>query len=439
MITTKFPLDELFQHLDSQRECASRLIAKQNSMLASMWGRRGTGLTSSDNTFSLQAPVTSNATRTARGPGKVVSILGYTKSVPAVEPAFIKPETQTATPPISTTYIVFKECDPEAMRIWQADIDTLLAIYGADDALAVNRKHMADTVFLSASKKGLFYHKSQSGVLFAISYVGADEDYGETLRELKAYAAQNDLQINLMAHEVRVKELKDNGFSTTPMGIWQRIEPLSSFTLEGQAMRRLRYLVSKYQKSGRCRTAEYVPGTSTDVDQAICQVIDQWVELKGKTPSFVADVKEKIIAGNFAKEHRFFLTYRDDAIDNVMVFSRDNLNNGYLMDLEFYPKDIPLGSTEFALTEIIECFKKEGRQLVSLGLTMGTELFDHENGSKDVHTLFEQLKKADFLNGDANAQYKNKYRPSKTTIYLARPIDSGKSKLNDLMLLLGST
>ena len=120
------------------------------------------------------------------------------------------------------------------------------------------------------------------------------------------------------------------------------------------------------------------------------------------------------------------------------MFSRDNLNDGYLMDLEFYSADMPLGSTEFALSEIIRCFAGEGRQLVSLGLTMGTGLFEHENGSDDVQQLFESLRKADYVNGDANAQYKNKYRPETTTVYLARPRGSGKRKLNDLMLLLGT-
>lgn len=436
MTHTEYRLGELLRHLDSQRGCALMLIEKHTLLLASMLGQRTTFPVPAAKTLSaltrpMPAPsATSLPKPVAQEKGKVISLFAYTKPV---APA----ETKTAVPS-PTNYLVFKECDVEAMRQWKNDIDSLLATHGADDALAVNRKHMADTVFLSATKKGLFYFKSQSGVLFAISYVGADEHYAETLRELKAYGAENGMQVNLMAQEVRVKDLKDNGFSTTPMGIWQRIDPLSAFSLEGQAMRRLRYLVTKYQKNGRCRTAEYVPGATPDTDKAICQVIDQWVELKGKTPSFVADVKEKIMQGGFGKEHRFFLTYRDDAIDNVMVFSRDNFNNGYLMDLEFYAKGIPLGSTEFALTEIIEYFKKEDRQVVSLGLTMGTELFEHENGSKDVHTLFEQLKKADFLNGDANAQYKNKYRPSTTTIYLARPHDSGKSKLNDLMLLLGS-
>jgi lysylphosphatidylglycerol synthetase-like protein (DUF2156 family) len=108
------------------------------------------------------------------------------------------------------------------------------------------------------------------------------------------------------------------------------------------------------------------------------------------------------------------------------------------MDLEFYAKGMPLGSTEFALSEIIACFQEEDRNVLSLGLTMGTGLFEHENRSQEVHDLFHQLKKAEYLDGDANAQYKNKYRPTSVTMYIARPSGCGRKKLNDLMLILGS-
>ena len=203
-------------------------------------------------------------------------------------------------------------------------------------------------------------------------------------------------------------------------------------------MRRLRYLVSKYKKLGDCKTIEYMPGTIAEVDKDICQVMDQWVELKQANPPFVATIQKQIMAGELGSNHRFFLTYRDKTLDNVIVLSKDNLNDGYLMDLEFYAKDMPLGSTEFALSEIIACFQKEDRKVMSLGLTMGTGLFEHENRSQEVHDLFASLKKAEYLDGDANAQYKNKYRPMSVTMYIARTNGCGRKKLNDLMMILGT-
>jgi len=335
-------------------------------------------------------------------------------------------------------YRVFGENDSAAREEWGEVIYGLLATYGADDALAINRKQMADAVFLSSARNGLFFIKCHSGVLFAVCYAGEDAHYSATLAELKHFAETNDLQINLMAQDARVDALREQGFSTTPMGIWQRIEPISEFTLDGSKMRRLRYMVGKYVKSGDCRNEEYRPGALRSTDEAICELLDQWVELKGQVPPFDEEVKRQIREGTMSEDHRFFLTWRNNTLDNVIVLSRDNYNDGYLMDLEFYARDMPLGSTEFAMTEIIRVFNEEGRKVVSLGLTMGTGLFEHENGSPEVHDLFESLRKADYLNGDANAQYKNKYRPKKSIMFLARPQGSGRKKLNDLMMLLGT-
>ena len=434
--TEGHPMQALLLHLDSQRACALKLIENQNQVLASFLGRGNFPVPMAKAASVMTHDVypatdTSVPNPVAQKKGNVVSLFEHAK--PAADAG-----TKISTPAPSTHYLVFKECDMDAKHPYKNDIDTLLSAFGSDEALAFKRKQVGDTIFLSASRQGFFYHKSQPGMLFSPCYVGADEHFAASLRELQDYAAENGLQINLMAQEARVHILKENGFTTTPMGIWQSINPLSSFTLEGQAMRRLRYLVSKYQKMGRCHTTEYVPGTAPDVDKAICEVIDQWFELKGKIPPLFTDFKEKIMQGCLGKEHRVFLTYRDDAIDNVLVFSRDNLNDGYLMDLEFYGQGVPLGSTEFALIEIIEHFKKEGRRSISLGATLGTALFEHENGSKEVYAALLQLKNAGFQDGDGNAQYKNKYRPTTTPYYLARPNGCGKSKLNDLVYLLGS-
>lgn len=421
------PLAELLQHLEQQRHSAYLLIEEQNRILTGMLGRGAVPFAPRAETITAVQPVVREQARTR---GNVVSLFDYAK----------KEQPATASRPVTTTgaYLVFDENDTEAARLHGAEIAALLSRYGADDAMAINRKQMAGTIFMADGKDALFYVKNASGILFVVCYAGPDERYATALRELKAYAAEQGLMINLMAHESRVADLKANGFTTTPMGIWQRIDPISSFTLDGSAMRRLRYLVNKYQKSGNCRTEEYKPGTDSGKDAAICQVMDQWVALKGQKPPFVELVKNQMAAGSISDDHRFFLTWRDETLDNVIVFSRDNMNDGYLMDLEFYSGDMPLGSTEFALSEIIAVFNAEGRRVVSLGLTMGTGLFEHENGSNDVFTLFESLRKAEYLNGDANAQYKNKYRPQTTTMYLARPRDSGKKKLNDLLMLLGT-
>lgn len=434
---------ELQQHLQSQREAALRLVFHQNQLLNNLCLRphvqplhsvpvyQPPGVTA---TTAMPAAELSVVHVAVTSKGKVISLFDYHS-----EPQSLAGETQPAA--ANTRAIdchVFSENDMVAMAQWKSTVDTLLAKYGADDALAINRKQMADMVFMPVSGDALFFHKSADGVMFVTCYVGPEERYVETLDLIVRYAQQESLIINIMAQEDRVDALQAAGLSTTPIGIWQRIAPLSEFSMEGSKMRRLRYLVSKYARLGECETMEYIPGSDATVDAEICAVMDRWVALKQANPPFVAQVQRQIRAGEVANDHRFFLTFRDALLENVIVMSRDNLNDGYLMDLEFYGEGLPLGSTEYALAEIIECFRREGRQLLSLGLTMGTGLFEHPNRSQEVHDLFASLKKAEYLDGDANAQYKNKYRPISRSMYIARPQGCGRKKLNDLMLILGA-
>ena len=439
--TASAQLNQLQQHFDAQRQAAYQLIEQQNNLLSSLINNTALSENVVVQSSAVQADTVASvatvpAVTVPVKQGNVISLFDYVDQHQADQQQSDSGVESKADE--GQSFNVFNENDSEALSKWGDNVATLLSTYGADDALAINRKQMAATIFLNADLNALFYFKNQFDVLFAVCYVGADENYLATLAELKAYAKQNDLLINLMAHENRVEDLKTSDFSTTPMGIWQRIEPVSEFTLAGSKMRRLRYLVSKYVKLGDCKTVEYHVGESSETDNMICTVIDQWCELKETEPTYIPEVKERILKGDFNEDHRFFLTYRDSHLDNVMVFSRDNMNDGYLMDLEFYAQGLPLGSTEFALSEIIKCFTEEGRKVASLGLTMGTGLHEHDNESEDVATLFASLRKAEYLNGDANAQYKNKYRPITTTMYLARPNGCGKKKLNDLMMLLGT-
>ena len=86
-------------------------------------------------------------------------------------------------------------------------------------------------------------------------------------------------------------------------------------------------------------------------------------------------VKEEILAGTLHPQHRIFLTYLDDVLQNVILISPMSAeHNGYLMDLEFYPPDMPLGGLEFAIVKIIETLVAEGCDVLSLGGTYGCKL-----------------------------------------------------------------
>jgi hypothetical protein len=108
-------------------------------------------------------------------------------------------------------------------------------------------------------------------------------------------------------------------FSATPFGVGQRITNLKEFTLEGGPMRRLRYQVSKFERSGVCRTQEYRCGSDPRTDQTIAAVIDRWCETRTAVNPLVRDVRSEILAGTLSTEHRVFLTYLDDVLQNVIL------------------------------------------------------------------------------------------------------------------------
>ena len=155
-------LDELLQHLEAQRYCALQLIEKHNRMLASLLGQAGNNRASNSVPAPIPAPVPAPAPvpvsqadvgeRPAVVKGNVVSLFDYSK--PAASTGV-----QTKTTPAASPHLVFEENDTEALGQWGEAIEQLLARYGADDALAINRKQMASTIFLAASRQGLFYMK----------------------------------------------------------------------------------------------------------------------------------------------------------------------------------------------------------------------------------------------------------------------------------------
>ncbi len=206
----------------------------------------------------------------------------------------------------------------------------------------------------------------------------------------------------------------------------QRIRNLKEFTLEGGAMRRLRYQVSKFEKCGACRTQEYQSGSNPEIDRNIVAIIDQWCESRTKVNPLVHAVREEIAAGKLGADHRLFLTYLDEVLQNVILISPMCADeNGYLMDLEFYPADMPLGGLEFAIVKIIEMLAAEGCDVLSLGATLGCKLSPSANADPEIDKMLDELREQNIFNDEGNLQFKNKFRPDNKPIFLCRPVGSG--------------
>ena len=192
----------------------------------------------------------------------------------------------------------------------------------------------------------------------------------------------------------------------------QRLEDLAAFGLKGKRMRRLRYMVSHFAKQGDCSTVEYRPGSCPRTDGEIAAVIDAWGAHKGTVSPFVGDVKREILAGTLAPRYRLFLTRLDDRLENVIMVAR-MATGSWLMDLEFYPPELPLGGVELAVVRIIEILRKEGATAFSLGATYGPDLGPSANADPDVVELFDRFRARDDF-GHGNFQFKNKFSPDES-------------------------
>ncbi|MGO4776370.1 phosphatidylglycerol lysyltransferase domain-containing protein, partial [Lysobacter sp. 2RAB21] len=250
------------------------------------------------------------------------------------------------------------------------------------------------------------------------------------------YCEAHGLQFNLFVED-RLPELCGKRFSATPFGVMQRVTDLASFTLEGQKMKRLRYLVSKFANAGACRTEEYVCGSDAKTAEAVAGIIDRWCATRTMVNPLIHIVKAEILAGTLDREHRLFLTYLDDVLQNAILVSPMAAGAGYLMDLEFYGPDMPLGGLEFAIVNIIRTLREEGCNVFSLGGTYGCKLADSPDADPAIESVLEALRRQDIFNDAGNLQFKNKFRPESKDIFLCRAVDAGKAdNILDIILMI---
>jgi polyketide synthase PksN len=198
-------------------------------------------------------------------------------------------------------------------------------------------------------------------------------------------------------------------------------------------MRRLRYQINHYDKCGRIETREYCVGSVPETDAALAALIDQWVAGKKQTGPYVECFRRDIANGALPAHCRLFMTHRDERLDNAIVISRLAALNGYLMDLEFYAEDMPLGGLEFSIARIQDIVAAEGASYFSLGATFGTQLEPCAEEDARVGRTLRGFHAAGIFNDDGNFQFKNKFRPDNTRVYLCRPAAAPAATIADVL------
>ena len=319
----------------------------------------------------------------------------------------------------------------------QALVQALSERHRNEGGVSRGTRNIAPNLFIGSARQGYFNYSRSGDTLLVYAYTGPQAHFGEIAQELHRHCVDKGFQLNIFTDQP-LEPIDGVAFSATPFGALQRVHDLKGFTLDGGAMRRLRYQVQKFEKAGACRTVEYACGSDPAVDRDIARVIDRWCETKAMVNPLIHIVRGEILAGALHAQHRIFLTSLDDVLQNVILVSRMSAElNGYLMDLEFYPRDMPLGGLEYAIVKIVEALAAEGCDLLSLGGTYGCRLEAGDRADPEVDKLLDDLHAQKIFNDEGNLQFKNKFRPENRTIYLCRPVGSGRAdNVIDIIMMI---
>ena len=328
------------------------------------------------------------------------------------------------TPDVARPLIITEKAaleDPELSLI----VGPLFALYKNEGSVSRGTRSIAPNLFIGTERRGYINFNRRKNLVLTYSYVGPDEYFSVLAGEIHDWCLENKFKLNMLSDN-DIESVGGTRFSSTPFGALQRILNLRQFTLEGGAMRRLRYQVTKFEKAGICRTVEYRCGTDSETDLNIAAIIDDWCGARAVVNPLIYVVRKEILAGGLHSQHRLFLTYVDNVLQNVILISEMSASlNGYLMDLEFYTQAMPLGGLEYAIVKIIEILVAEGRDMLSMGGTYGVRLTTSMNADPEVNRVLDDLQKQNIFNDSGNLQFKNKFRTENKTIYLSRPVGSG--------------
>jgi polyketide synthase PksN len=379
---------------------------------------------------------------------------GYTPpvtSVPVLTKTSVQPKEKTqkqqVTQPVKTqTQVdIMPENEPVLILEKKAYQDKELSVlvkrifndYKNEGSASRGTRNIAPNLFIGSEKKGYFNYSRSKNILLVYAYTGPEDYFPVIADEINKYCEANNLELTIFS-AYPIDNVGKTAFTSTPFGVISRILNIKEFTLKGKSMRRLRYLVSKFEGAGNCRTEEYQCGTHKETDKAIAKLIDVWSEPRTMVNPLIHIVKDEIKTGKLSPEHRLFLTYLDDTLQNAILISKLSENeNGYLMDLEFYPKSMPLGGLEFAIVNMIETLAKEGSDMLSLGGTYGCKLDISANSDPYLEKTLDFLREQKIFNDEGNLQFKNKFRPENTPVFLCRAKEnSNPDNVTDVIMMI---
>jgi acyl transferase domain-containing protein/acyl carrier protein len=326
--------------------------------------------------------------------------------------------------------------EPATPRSAGSDADAVARVVEAwpvEGAHAVNRERMAPHAFLSPARDGVLFYARGGGSLTALLYAGPPSSFVSTAQAAAEFARAEGLHLNLLAREAEAEGLAALGWSATPAGLLHRLDDLASFHLQGGAMRRLRYLHDRYQREAGAAVVEYPEGVGRDDVLALAEA---WGRRKSGRAGAVEAVGRLLHGPRIDRGRRIFAATRNGRADCAVLLSPAPLQRGYLLDLEFYGPETPAGALEFAIVGVVEKLRAEGARSLGLGGSYGTALDPHPAADAEAARLLRSFHDSGLLNGDGNAQFKEKFRPTRERLFLCRPAGTQPSSVEDLLLAL---
>jgi len=158
-------------------------------------------------------------------------------------------------------------------------VQTLFSLHKREGSVSLGTRKIAPNLFIGGERRGYFNYGRSNDIILVYAYTGPMDYTPALLEEMLRYCETRGFQLNVLADQ-EIREIGGTAFSSTPFGALQRMVNLKEFKLEGGAMRRLRYQVSKFQSAGACRAEEYSCGSDKETDMEIVRIIDKWSEAR---------------------------------------------------------------------------------------------------------------------------------------------------------------
>ncbi|MBM7494186.1 acyl transferase domain-containing protein/enoyl-CoA hydratase/carnithine racemase/pimeloyl-ACP methyl ester carboxylesterase/tryptophanase/acyl carrier protein [Micromonospora luteifusca] len=314
-----------------------------------------------------------------------------------------------------------------------ATVASLDASYGVESGLA--GRDIAPVLFVPADHSGYVEFAWSERAALVWGYTGPEEARIPVVDRFAQYMTSRARRVNVLS-PVRLTELAGQPCTATPFGVVQHLTDLTSFTIEGGRMRRLRGNISKFTRQGAVDVTEYRPGTHPATDAAIVGLVDEWTAGKKHVNRYVSRVRSDLARGALPDAHRLFLTRLNGDLMAAVVVTRMASEFGYLLDVEFYRRKMPLGGLEFTIVHIIDTVRAEGATIFSFGATFGVQVGQSDNASPAAVRALSRLSEAG-VSGAGNYQFKSKFRPIEMPIYLCQPV-ARPSSVEEVLLMIAS-